>query len=90
MAKSMTISPATGPMVGELPDFFRLPRRKTRDDYGFTEGWYRKRAAAGDIRLVRLRERGSVKGVTLVDRLSLNDYIRRCGEPIEARKETTA
>ena len=69
-------------MSGELPEFFRLPRRGTRDAYGFTEGWYRKRASLGDIRLVKLRERGAVRGVVLVDRASLDAYIRGNAEDV--------
>ena len=59
-------------------EFFRLPQPGKRDPFfGLSRGWYYKAAAAGEIRMVAIRNRGAVRGVRLVAYDSVMDYIRR-------------
>lgn len=59
-------------------EFFRLPAPGKRDPYfGLSRGWYYKAAAAGEIRMVAVRQRNALRGVTLVDYDSVAAYIRR-------------
>lgn len=48
------------------PEFFRLPTRGGDPFFGLCRGWYYNAEKRGIIRLVRLRERGKLRGVTLV------------------------
>jgi hypothetical protein len=58
------------------PEFCRLPRPKTRC---LTTGLSRTSLVelidAGKIRAVRLRKKGAARGVTLINRQSLLDYL---------------
>ncbi len=59
-------------------EFFRLPAPGKRDPYfGLSRGWYYKAAASGDIKMVAVRQRNSVRGVRLVVYDSVVAYIRR-------------
>lgn len=59
-------------------EFFRLSWPGKRDPYfGLSRGWYYKAAALGEIRMVAIRNRGTVRGVRLVVYDSVLDYIRR-------------
>jgi hypothetical protein len=70
-----TQQPATAHRV----EFFRLPPPGKRDPFfGLSRGWYYKAAAAGEIKMVAIRNRGAVRGVRLVAYDSVVDYVRRC------------
>jgi len=59
-------------------EFFRLPQPGKRDPFfGLSRGWYYKAHAAGEIRMVAVRQRGALRGVRLVVYDSVADYIRR-------------
>lgn len=59
-------------------EFFRLPQPGKRDPFfGLSRGWYYKAEAAGEIRMVAIRNRGAVRGVRLVAYDSVLDCIRR-------------
>lgn len=67
-------------------EFFLLPQPGKRDPYfGLSRGWYYKAAAAGEIRMVAIRNRGAVRGVRLVTCDSVLDYVRRSMEAPTAR-----
>jgi hypothetical protein len=58
--------------------FFRLPPPVKRDPFsGLSRGWYYKAEAAGEIRMVAIRNRGAVRGVRMAAYDSVMDYIRR-------------
>ncbi|HVW20597.1 MAG TPA: hypothetical protein VHC86_05235 [Opitutaceae bacterium] len=71
------------PIHGQEPaaqrvEFFRLPPPGKRDPFfGLSRGWYYKAFAAGEIKMVALRQRDAVRGVTLVVYDSVAAYIRR-------------
>jgi hypothetical protein len=49
------------------PETYRLPRPGERDPYwGLGRAWYYEAEKLGVIKLIRLRKRGNVRGVTLV------------------------
>ena len=49
------------------PEAFRLPRPGKRDPFwGLGRSWYYEAEKRGDIKLIRLRKRGNIRGVTLV------------------------
>lgn len=60
------------------PEFFRLPAPRKRDPFfGLSRGWYYKAAAAGEIKMVSVRQRGALRGVRLVVLDSVLAYIGR-------------
>src|SRR5258708_11990523 len=59
-------------------EFFRLPAPGKRDPFfGLSRGWYYKATAAGEIKMVAVRQRGALRGVRLIAYDSVVDYIRR-------------
>ncbi|HWA10541.1 MAG TPA: hypothetical protein VG838_13940 [Opitutaceae bacterium] len=72
-------------------EFFRLPAPGKRDPFfGLSRGWYYKAAAAGEIKMVALRQRGALRGVRLVAYDSVCDYIRRAAEAAHTTLTATA
>jgi hypothetical protein len=64
-------------------EFFRLPQPGKRDPFfGLSRGWYYKAHAAGEIRMVAVRQRGALRGVRLVVYDSVCAYIRRAARGI--------
>jgi hypothetical protein len=62
-------------------EFFRLPQPGKRDPFfGLSRGWYYKAHAAGEIRMVAVRQRGALRGVRLVAYDSVCAYIRRAAQ----------
>jgi len=66
-----TTEPLTAPhtvaAVPSRPETFRLPRQNERDPYwGLSRAWYYEAEKSGALKLVRLRKRGNIRGVTLV------------------------
>ena len=58
------------------PEFVRLPRPKTRCVItGLSRTSLCELVDAGKIRAVRLRKKGAARGVTLINRQSLLDYL---------------
>jgi hypothetical protein len=53
--------------LAELPVTFRLPRAGERDPhFGLSRSWYYAEEADGRLSLIRLRNKGRKRGVTLV------------------------
>ena len=62
---------------GVRPETFRLPRPGERDPYfGLPRTAYYELEKAGEIRLVRLRKRGYLRGTTLIPFDQVLTYIR--------------
>jgi hypothetical protein len=69
---------SVGPSISNRVEFFRLPAPGKRDlHFGLSRGWYYKASAAGEIKLVAVRQRGALRGVRLIVYDSVVDYIRR-------------
>ena len=84
----MVTSPINLPIEGEQilkPEFFRLPKPGVRDPhFGLPRTTYYELEKAGGIRLVRLRKRGNIRGVTLIPFDQVLAYLRAL--PTEAGK----
>ena len=75
----VTTDPIAAATAPQRVEFFRLPPPGKRDPFfGFSRGWYYKAAAAGEIKMIALRQRGAIRGVRLVVYDSILAYIRRC------------
>jgi len=51
---------------GYRPETFRLPRTGNDPHFGLTRSWYYQAEKEGVLHLIRLRQRGRQRGVTLV------------------------
>jgi hypothetical protein len=60
------------------PEFYRLPKGSGGDPYfGFTRSYYYEGEARGYWKLARIRERGKLRGVTLVPYDTIAAFIRK-------------
>ncbi len=60
-----------GPLTGSsapprTPEFFRLPNKGGDSNFGLTRSFYYEGEKRGYWKLVRLRDRGKLRGITLV------------------------
>jgi hypothetical protein len=73
------------------PEFFRLPTRGPDPYFGLTRATYYALEKRGAFRLIRLRERGKIRGVTLIPYDVISDFIRKTAAEEKAlAKETVA
>jgi hypothetical protein len=63
------------------PEFFRLPARGVDPHFGLSRAFYYSLDVTGQVRLVRLRKRGSQKGVTLVSYDAMSAFLARAAIP---------
>lgn len=78
---SEPLNPPNNGAASHQVEFFRLPAPGKRDPhFGLSRGWYYKAHAAGEIRLVAVRQRGALRGVRLVAYDSVCAYIRRAAQ----------
>ena len=78
------VTPSAAPAAHRV-EFYRLPAPGKRDPYfGLSRGWYYKAAAAGEIKMVAVRQRGALRGVRLVVLDSVLAYVRRSADAVEA------
>jgi hypothetical protein len=61
------------------PEFFRLPKSGGDPYFGLGRSYYYEGEKLGYWRLVRIRQRGKVRGVTLVPYDAVADFIRNQG-----------
>jgi hypothetical protein len=59
------------------PEFFRLPITGHCKYFGLTRSWYYAAEQRGWIKLKRLRERGKLRGVTLVPYYAVKEFLSR-------------
>ena len=60
------------------PEFYRLPKSSGGDPYfGFTRSFYYEGENRGYWKLVRIRERGKLRGVTLVSFDAVAAFVRK-------------
>jgi hypothetical protein len=55
------------PGTAPHPYTFRLPTKGVDPHYGLSRAWYYAAETKGLLNLIRLRERGKKRGVTLID-----------------------
>lgn len=82
---SDTLHPHASENAARSVEFFRIPAPGKRDEhFGLSRAWYYQAAALGEIKMVAIRRRGTVRGVRLVVYDSVRDYIRRASAEGEA------
>jgi hypothetical protein len=60
------------------PETYRLPRQNERDPYwGLSRAYYYEAEKAGMLKLIRLRKKGNLRGVTLVPYRAVAELIQR-------------
>lgn len=69
---------ATGPL--QRPEFFRLPKSGGDPYFGFGRSYYYEGEQRGYWRLVRIRERGKLRGVTLVPYDAVSSFVHSQAE----------
>ena len=75
------IAPPVVAVHSAPPEVYRLPKSGQRDPYhGLSRSWYYAAEKAGELRLIRLRKRGNVRGVTLVPFAAVAELVRRAYE----------
>jgi len=83
-----TTEPLTAPPtvagVPSHPETFRLPRQNERDPYwGLSRAWYYEAEKSGALKLIRLRKRGNIRGVTLVPFQAVAQMVRNAAQHSE-------
>jgi hypothetical protein len=69
---------AAGP--SQRPEFFRLPKAGGDPHFGLGRSYYYEGEKLGYWRLKRIRQRGKLRGVTLVPYDAIAAFIRKQGE----------
>jgi hypothetical protein len=64
------------PVSGSRPEYFRLPSRGGDPHFGFTRSFYYAGEARGYWNLVRIRDRGKRRGITLVPYDQVSAFVR--------------
>ena len=59
------------------PEFFRLPNRGVDPHFGLSRAFYYKLDATGQVLLVRIRKRGTQRGVTLVNYEAMSRFLAK-------------
>jgi hypothetical protein len=78
------LRPLSADNATQAVEFFRLPAPGKRDPYfGLSRSWYYQAAALGEIKVIAVRRRGTLRGVRLVVYGSVRDYIRRAAAPAD-------
>lgn len=67
------------------PEFFRLPKSGGDPHFGLGRSYYYEGEKLGYWRLKRIRQRGKLRGVTLVPYDDIAAFIRKQGEPDAAK-----
>jgi hypothetical protein len=67
---------ADGPLR-HPPEFFRLPKSGGDPFFGFGRSYYYEGEQRGYWRLVRIRERGKIRGVTLVPYDAVSAFLHK-------------
>ena len=63
----------------QRPEFFRLPKSGGDPHFGFGRSYYYEGEKLGWWRLVRIRQRGKLRGVTLIPYDAVAAFIRNQG-----------
>ena len=69
------------------PEFYRLPITGHDPYFGLTRSFYYQAEARGWIKLKRLRERGKLRGVTLVPYHAVKEFLTQeeSGDDLESK-----
>jgi hypothetical protein len=75
--KTSSVGWQTETLGAQRPETFRLPRKQDRDPFfGFARSHYYVGEANGWWRLIRIRQKGKQRGVTLVPYDQVAEFVR--------------
>jgi hypothetical protein len=84
---TITVAPSEAASgASQRPEFFRLPKSGGDPFFGFTRSFYYEGEKRNFWRLVRIRQRGKVRGVTLIPFDAVARFVR---EQMEGGNETS-
>jgi hypothetical protein len=73
-----TIKTPTAEAIALRPEFFRLPKPGAPDPYfGFSRSFYYAMEKRGWLKLVRVRDEGKEKGITLIPYAQVAAFVRK-------------
>jgi hypothetical protein len=79
-----TVTPSAAALsASQRPEFFRLPKIGGDPYFGLGRSFYYRGEQLGYWRLVRLRERGKLRGVTLVNYDAVAKFVRQQMESVK-------
>jgi hypothetical protein len=71
-------APSEAALSASRPETFRLPKAAERDPFfGFSRAFYYEGEQRGYWRLIRIRERGKQRGITLIPFDAVARFIRK-------------
>ena len=80
----MPVTTPTAESIALRPEFFRLPKPGVGDPhFGFSRSFYYAAEKRGWLKLVRIRDNGKEKGVTLIPYADVAAFVR---SQMEAQK----
>jgi hypothetical protein len=72
-----TVAPSEAAQSASRPETFRLPKSGVDPFFGFSRSFYYEGEQRGYWRLVRIRDRGKLRGVTLVPFDQVAAFVRK-------------
>jgi hypothetical protein len=76
--KSIIEAPSEAALsASQRPEYFRLPKSGGDPYFGFSRSFYYEGEARRYWKLVRIRERGKLRGVTLVPYDAVSAFVRK-------------
>ncbi len=76
--KISTVAPCEAALsASQHPEFFRLPKSGGDPYFGITRSFYYQGEVRGYWKLVRIRERGKLRGLTLVPYHAVSAFVRK-------------
>jgi hypothetical protein len=76
-----TVAPSeAASSASQRPEFFRLPKSGGDPYFGFGRSYYYEGEQRGYWRLVRIRDRGKLRGITLVPYDAVSSFVRSQAE----------
>jgi hypothetical protein len=86
ITRSAGIAPSEAAISASRPETFRLPKSGGDPFFGITRSFYYRGEELGYWRLIRIRDRGKLRGVTLVPYDAVSAFIRRKMEKAKCRR----
>jgi len=77
LAETITAPPSEAAASASRPETFRLPKAGGDPFFGFSRSFYYAGEQRGYWRLIRIRERGKVRGITVVPFDQVAAFVRK-------------
>jgi hypothetical protein len=75
-SSSLTVAPSEAALSASRPETFRLPKSGVDPFFGFSRSFYYEGEQRGYWQLIRIRERGKLRGITLVPYDAILAFVR--------------